>query len=71
MFDHWLFDLENDPIESVNLLSDSLRSFEHSDMVTKLEVMVQVEREKMVESIQEILTSFKRFWSNNIFSQQE
>ena len=53
MFDHWLFDLKNDPMESVNLLSDSLRSYEHSEIVEKLDAVVQVERRKMVESIQE------------------
>ena len=55
MFDHWLFDLKNDPMESVNLLSDSLRSYEHSEIVEKLDAVVQVERRKMVDSIQETM----------------
>ena len=55
MFDHWLFDLKNDPMEAVNLLSDSLRSYEHSEIVEKLDAVVQVERRKMVESIQETM----------------
>lgn len=50
IYDHWLFNLVEDPMESVNLLSDDFRSYEHSDIVEDIQSIMKEERIDMIEA---------------------
>ena len=50
IFDHWLFDLNADPMESINLLSDEFRSYYYSKIVAEIELIMHNERARMIEA---------------------